>query len=472
MRPNSSATKTEEAEARIVALLVDGKQVDAAEKGATVMVVANQTPFYGESGGQVGDTGTITIPGKATLTVTDTQKKVGDLVVHYATVDDGTITATDSALFTVDHERRSRLRAHHSATHLLFAAMRDQLGQHVSQKGSLVAPDRLRFDVSHPKQVGSEELRHLEGAVNAGVRANLPVVTRLMTPKAATEAGAIAEFGEKYGDEVRVVSMGEGAERITVDLCGGTHARRTGDIGLFKIIGEGAVGSGVRRIEAVTGAAAEAWIDQQVALLANAAEALKVPPAELPARLTALAESNRRLEKELTELRRKLATGEGGAAASPDRTINGIKLAARKLDGIPAKDLKGMADDIKKQIGSGVVALVSDAEGKASLVIAVTEDLAPKVSAVDLVRAGAAALGGKRRRAVPTWRRPAARISVVSTKRSRPLNRRSRSWWLSPTDFRWRHARPCAGMHVFFHLDSAKAWMAGTSPAMMVFFWN
>ena len=387
--------ETESAEARVVALVVNGKSVDAAEKGQTVLVVANQTPFYGESGGQVGDTGTIVIPGKAKLTVTDTQKKVHDLVVHYATVDEGRITTADSAAFIVDGERRTRLRAHHSATHLLFAAMRQQLGAHVSQKGSLVAPDRLRFDVSHPKQVSAEEQRRLEDAVNAGVRANLAVITRLMTPKAATDAGAIAEFGEKYGDEVRVVAMGEGPERVTVDLCGGTHVRRTGDIGLFKIIGEGAVGSGVRRIEAVTGAAAEAWIDQQVELLAHAAEALKVPPAELPVRLTALAESNRKLEKELAELRRKLATGEGSAGASPDRVVKGIKLAARKLDGVPAKDLKGMADDIKKQIGSGVVVLVSDAEGKASLVIAVTEDLVAKVSAVDLVRAGAAALGGK-----------------------------------------------------------------------------
>ncbi|HEY1719776.1 MAG TPA: alanine--tRNA ligase [Magnetospirillaceae bacterium] len=387
--------ETEAAEARIVALVVDGKPVDEAGPGTKVLVVANQTPFYGESGGQVGDTGTITIPGKAKLTVTDTQKKVHDLVVHYATVDEGKITTADSALFTVDGERRTRLRAHHSATHLLFAAMRQQLGAHVSQKGSLVAPDRLRFDVSHPKQVSADEQRHLEDAVNAGVRANVPVITRLMTPQAATQAGAIAEFGEKYGDEVRVVAMGDGAEKITVDLCGGTHVRRTGDIGLFKIIGEGAVGSGVRRIEAVTGAAAEAWIDQQVALLANAAEALKVPAAEVPARIATLADSNRKLEKEIADLRRKLATGEGSASASPDRTVKGIKLAARKLDGVPAKDLKGMADDIKKQIGSGVVALVSDAEGKASLVIAVTEDLAPKVSAVDLVRAGAAALGGK-----------------------------------------------------------------------------
>ncbi len=386
--------ETESAEGRIVALLVDGKPVAAADKGAKVALIANQTPFYGESGGQVGDTGTIFVSGKARLAVTDTQKKVGDLVVHYATVEEGRVAEGDAALFSVDTGRRTGLRAHHSATHLLFAAMRKQLGEHVSQKGSLVAPDRLRFDVSHPKQVTAEEQRHLEDAVNAGVRANLPVVTRLMTPQAAIEAGAIAEFGEKYGDEVRVVSMGDGSERITVDLCGGTHVRRTGDIGLFKIIGESAVGAGVRRIEAVTGASAEAWVDQQVDLLSHAAEALKASPAELPARLSALAEANRKLEKELAELRRKMATGGGGAAAN-DRTVKGIRLAARKLDGVPAKDLKGMADDIKKQIGSGVVALVSDAEGKASLVVAVSDDLAPKVSAVDLVRAGAAALGGK-----------------------------------------------------------------------------
>ena len=386
--------ETETAEGRVVALLIDGKTADAAETGAVVALIANQTPFYGESGGQVGDVGTITVPGKARLTVTDTHRKVGDLVVHYATVDEGRIATGDAALFAVDVARRTSLRAHHSATHLLFAAMRQQLGGHVSQKGSLVAPDRLRFDVSHPKQVSAVEQRHLEDAVNDSVRANLPVVTRLMTPDAAIAAGAIAEFGEKYGDEVRVVSMGEGPARVTVDLCGGTHVRRTGDIGLFKIIGESAVSAGVRRIEAVTGASAEAWVDHQVDLLTHAAETLKASPAELPARLTALAETNRKLERELAELRRKLATGEGAGAAN-DRTVNGIKLAARKLDGIPAKDLKGMADDIKKQIGSGVVALVSVAEGKVSLVVAVSDDLSPKVSAVDLVRAGAAALGGK-----------------------------------------------------------------------------
>ncbi len=386
--------ETEAAEARIVALVVDGTPVEAAETGAKLLVVANQTPFYGESGGQVGDTGTITIPGKARLLVTDTQRKLGDLVVHAATVEQGRITTADSALFTVDSDRRRRLRAHHSATHLLYAALRRQLGTHVNQKGSLVAPDRLRFDISHPKQIVGGELRALEDEVNDKVRANLPVITLLMDPKSAMESGATAEFGEKYGDEVRVVSMGEGAERVTVDLCGGTHVRRTGDIGLFKIVGEGAVGAGVRRIEAVTGAAAEAWVDQQVDLLTHAAEALKAAPAELPHRLTALQESNRKLERELAELRRKLATGEG-AQSSQDRTVNGIKLAARKLDGVPAKDLKGMADEIKKQIGSGVVALVSAADGKASLVIAVSDDLTARVSAVDLARAGATALGGK-----------------------------------------------------------------------------
>ncbi len=305
--------ETEAAEARIVALVVDGTPVEAAETGAKLLVVANQTPFYGELGGQVGDTGTITIPGKARLLVTDTQRKLGDLVVHAATVEQGRITTADSALFTVDSDRRRRLRAHHSATHLLYAALRRQLGTHVNQKGSLVAPDRLRFDISHPKQIVGGELRALEDEVNDKVRANLPVITLLMDPKSAMESGATAEFGEKYGDEVRVVSMGEGAERVTVDLCGGTHVRRTGDIGLFKIVGEGAVGAGVRRIEAVTGAAAEAWVDQQVDLLTHAAEALKAAPAELPHRLTALQELNRKLERELAELRRKLATGEGAA---------------------------------------------------------------------------------------------------------------------------------------------------------------
>ncbi len=385
---------TTEAEGKIVALAdAGGKRIERARAGDKIALIANQTPFYGESGGQVGDTGTIEVLGKGKLAVTDTQRKLGDLIVHLGAVTEGEIAVGDFARFEVDAARRRTLRAHHSATHLLYAALRHQLGEHVTQKGSLVAPDRLRFDISHPKLIAAPELRALEDEVNANIRANYPVITRLMAPEAAVAAGAIAEFGEKYGDEVRVVSMGEGAERVTVDLCGGTHVARTGDIGLFKIVGEGAVGAGLRRIEALTGSYAEAWVDQQLDLLAAAADTLKASAADVPARLAQIVEQGRRLERDLAETRRRLATG--GGAASADKKVAGVLLAARKVEDVPAKDLKGMADEIKGQIGSGVVALISSADGKASLVVTVSPDLSGRVSAVDLARAGASAMGGK-----------------------------------------------------------------------------
>jgi alanyl-tRNA synthetase len=384
---------TERAEGEIVALLVDGKPVDCAKAGMSVAVIANQTPFYGESGGQMGDVGTISVTGKGRIAVTDSHKKLGDLIVHLGTVTEGVIALGDFADFKVDEARRTALRAHHSATHLLHAALRHQLGDHVTQKGSLVAPDRLRFDISHQKGLSDEEIRLVEDEVNLHIRRNLPVETRLMTPDAAIAVGAMALFGEKYGEEVRVVTMGEGASSYSVELCGGTHVRRTGDIGLFKFIAESAVAAGVRRIEAMVGAAAEIWVTEQTSLLGRAAQSLKAPSAELPGRIDALLEERRRLEREVSELRRQMATG--GAQAAANKTVAGVTFAGRKLDGVPAKDLKGMADEIKKQIGSGVVALVSAAEGKASLVVAVTDDLISRFSAVDLVRVGSEALGGK-----------------------------------------------------------------------------
>ncbi|PKU26031.1 alanine--tRNA ligase [Telmatospirillum siberiense] len=384
---------TERAEGQIVALLVDGKPVEKAGTGASVAVIANQTPFYGESGGQMGDAGTIVVAGKGRVTVTDAHKKLGDLIVHLGSVVEGEVAVGDFADLQVEGVRRGALRAHHSATHLLHAALRRHLGEHVTQKGSLVAPDRLRFDISHNKGLSPEEIRLVEDDVNLHVRANLPVDTRLMTPDAAITAGAMALFGEKYGDEVRVVSMGEGPDTYSVELCGGTHVRRTGDIGLFKLVAESAVAAGVRRIEAVVGAAAESWVVEQSDLLGRAAQSLKATPGELPVRIETLIEDRRRLERELSELRRQMATG--GAQAAANKTVAGVTFAARKLDGVPAKDLKGMADEIKKQIGSGVVALVGAADGKASLVVAVTDDLTSRFSAVDLVRIGSEALGGK-----------------------------------------------------------------------------
>jgi alanyl-tRNA synthetase len=295
----------------------------------------------------------------------------------------------------VDHVRRTTIRAHHSATHLLHEALRRKLGTHVQQKGSLNAPDRLRFDVSQPRPITGDELHWVEAEVNARIRENSEVTTRLMTPEAAVELGAMALFGEKYGDEVRVVAMGEpdgNKPAWSIELCGGTHVRRTGNIGYFRIVGETAVAAGVRRIEAVTGAAAEALVAATEARLNEAAGALRASPAEVPDRIAALQEDRRKLQAQVNDLQKKLATGGGGAVAEE---INGIKVAARNLGDVPARDLKGLADAIGKQQGSGVVALVSTAEGKASIVVAVSPDLTARISAVDLVRAAAASVGGK-----------------------------------------------------------------------------
>ncbi len=400
MRQDAGATdflgyQTETAEAQVAGLVVGGGRVEKAEAGQEVAVVVNQTPFYGEAGGQIGDTGTITSAGGAVLTVTDTRMKVDDLHVHMARVDAGAIAVGDDVRLDVDAGRRSKIRANHSATHLLHEALRRTLGPHVTQKGSLVAPDRLRFDISHPKAVTAEELAAVEAAVNAQVRRNAEVATHLMDSGAAIQAGAMALFGEKYGDEVRVVCMGtEGDGDFSTELCGGTHVRRSGDIGLFKIVSEGAVAAGVRRIEALTGGAAEAHVAAMEAGLKETAALLKAAPADLPARVAALIEERRKLEGELAEARRRLTTG-GAGRAGEVKQVAGVTLAPRLLDGVPAKDLKGLADDLKAQMGSGVVALVSVTGGKASLVVGVTDDLTHRFNAVDLVRAGAGAVGGK-----------------------------------------------------------------------------
>jgi alanyl-tRNA synthetase len=386
---------TESAEGEILAIVVNGAEAHAAAPNAEVAVILNQTPFYGESGGQVGDTGTIAGPDGLLITVTDTQKKLGDLFVHLGRVETGTAKPGLPVVTTVDHTRRTTIRAHHSATHLLHEALRRKLGSHVQQKGSLNAPDRLRFDVSQPRPITADELHWVEAEVNARIRENSEVTTRLMTPDAAVELGAMALFGEKYGDEVRVVAMGEAdgnKAAWSIELCGGTHVRRTGDIGYFRIVGETAVAAGVRRIEAVTGAAAEAVVAATEVRLNDAAGALRAAPAEVPDRIAALQEDRKKLQAQVTDLQKKLATG-GGAAAAEE--INGMKLAARNLGEIPARDLKGLADAIGKQQGSGVVALVSTAEGKASIVVAVSPDLTGKISAVDLVRAASVAVGGK-----------------------------------------------------------------------------
>ena len=389
---------TETAEGEILAIVQGGRPVDSAPVGAEVAVVLNQTPFYGESGGQVGDTGLISAGEACRIVVRDTQRKLGDLIVHLGTVAHGEARVGLPVQAEVDHARRTDIRAHHSATHLLHEARRRRRGPHVSQKGSLNAPDRLRFDVSQPTPMSSEDLAWVETEVNARIRENAEVVTRLMTPEQAVAAGAMALFGEKYGEEVRVVGMGQdpAAEDkhgvYSLELCGGTHVRRTGDIGLFKIVSEGAVAAGVRRIEAVTGTAALRLIEEAETRLAEAAAALRVSPAEVPSRVAALLEERRRLERDLGELRRKLATG--GAAAEVE-TVAGLRLALRDLGEMPARDLKGLAEAILKGGTADIVALVSSAEGKASIVVALGEGAKGKADAVSLVRAASAAVGGK-----------------------------------------------------------------------------
>ncbi|MBV8616237.1 MAG: alanine--tRNA ligase, partial [Acetobacteraceae bacterium] len=386
---------TEGAEGEIVALLANGVRVKEAAAGAEVALILNQTPFYGESGGQVGDTGVISGPDGLRVAVSDTQRKLGDLFVHYGVVASGVARVGQAVLAEVDHARRSAIRAHHSATHLLHEALRRKLGTHVTQKGSLNAPDRLRFDVSQPRPITADELAWVEAEVNRRIRENAEVATRLMTPEAAVEMGAMALFGEKYGEEVRVVMMGAGEGNkpaYSIELCGGTHVRRTGDIGYFRIVGEGAVSAGVRRIEAVAAEAAEALVAAQERVLNEAAGALRVAPMDVAERLAAILEDRRRLERQLAEAQRKLATG-GGAAQVED--VAGVRLAARNLGEVPARELKGLADAIGKQLGSGVVALVSTAEGKASIVVGVSPDLTDRFNAVDLVRAASAAVGGK-----------------------------------------------------------------------------
>ena len=391
---------TTEADARIVAIVQDGATVDAIEAGGEGLVVVNQTPFYGESGGQMGDTGVMTGEG-AQAAVTDTQKRLGDLWLHAVRVEQGRLAVGDAVHLAVDKERRDRLRRAHSATHLLHAALRGRLGGHVAQKGSLVAPDRLRFDFSQPRPPSADDLKAVEAEVNRFVRQNRPVTTRIMAADDAIASGAMALFGEKYGDEVRVVGMGEGDEGrpYSVELCGGTHAQGTGDIALFKIVNEGAVASGIRRVEALTGEAAFAHVAETENRLDAAAASLKVTPKEVPARVQALVEERRRLETELADLRRRIAVGGAigvgnGSEAKPS-TVAGIPFAARVLEGVPAKELRGAADAILEGQKGGVVALVGTNDGKAAIVVRVAPDLAGQADAVALLRLGVAALGGK-----------------------------------------------------------------------------
>jgi len=390
----------------IAALMKGGTPVRSLASGDEAAIVPNQTPFYGEAGGQVGDQGVIRGAKGALFRVTNVHKKLGDLFVHLGRVEKGSFKLGDAVELEVDHARRAATRANHSATHLLHEALRQVLGPHVAQKGSLVAPDRLRFDFSHPKPVSATEIAEVEDRANAIVLQNAPVETRLMALEDALESGAMALFGEKYSDEVRVVSMGEGPAGAnkpwSVELCGGTHVERTGDIGVVKIIAESASAAGVRRIEALTAEGARSYLGAQDNRMKEAAATLRVRPEGVVERIKALMDERKNLERQLAEAKKQTAlaggaaAGANGAATDAVRTVGNVKLLARTVQGLNPKDLRGLIDDGKKQVGSGIVAVVGVMDdGKAGLAVGVTEDLIKVWNAVDLVKAGAAALGGK-----------------------------------------------------------------------------
>ena len=380
---------------KVVALIRDGLSVDRADAGEEVLVVLNQTPFYAESGGQVGDTGTLSSDRGLRVDVRDTSKQIGRIHALHGRVAGGELRVGDVVHQAVDEARRAAIRANHSATHLLHAALRERLGTHVAQKGSLVSPERLRFDVSHPRPMSPAELAAVEADVNREVRGNTPVATRIMTPEDAMAEGAMALFGEKYGDEVRVVSMGSDGGRYSVELCGGTHVSALGEVGLFKLVGESAVSSGVRRVEALTGEAARAYLTGRDETLRAAAATLKVAPDDVPARVAALIEERRRLERELAAARKSLASGGAAGGPAPAEEVGGTAFIGQVLQGVEAKALRGLVDEAKGRIGSGVVALVAVDNNRATVAVGVTADLAGRYSAVDLVRRAVAALGGQ-----------------------------------------------------------------------------
>ena len=391
------------ADGSVVAIVQDGEVVERAEAGAEISLAVNQTPFYAESGGQIGDTGQLSNPDGLQIEITNTQKRLGDVHVLSGKVVSGSVAQGALVHQQIDRTRRDAIRANHSATHLLHEALRRVLGEHVTQKGSLVTEAYLRFDFSHPKAMDDAQLAEVEGLVNQLIRENDEVTTRLMTPDEAIEAGALALFGEKYGDEVRVLAMGAplDAERphYSVELCGGTHVNRLGDIGLLKIAQEGAVASGVRRIEAHTGAGALAYVAEREAVLRDTTDMLKVGLQDLPSRVSKLLEERKTLDRELSDAKRQLALLGGGAASDEAddsvREIAGISYLARCIDGLPAKELRSLVDDGKKKIGSGIVAFIGIDNGKAGIAVGVTEDLADKFNAVDLVKIGAEKLGGQ-----------------------------------------------------------------------------
>ncbi|MEM1132953.1 MAG: alanine--tRNA ligase [Pseudomonadota bacterium] len=384
----------------VVALIRDGAEVDALKAGDSGILLTNQTPFYGESGGQEGDSGTVVSGDSQIATVQTVSKPLGRLHAHHIIMTNGALAKSDTVTLRVDSGRRDRLRANHSATHLLHAALRNHLGEHVTQKGSLVAEDRLRFDFSHPKAVTPEEVAAIQAEVNAQIRGNSEVETRLMAPDDAVAAGALALFGEKYGDEVRVLSMGAWDDSdYSVELCGGTHVNALGDIGLMHIVSESAVSGGVRRIEALTGEAARDWLVQRDHALQEAASALKTSPAEVTERVATLVQERKKLEQELAESRKKLALAgnAGGGADKPaaDETVGDILFRGQRFDGLNPKELRGLLDNAKADLGSGVAVMIAVNDGRAAAAVGVTDDLVESHSAVDLVRVAVEALGGK-----------------------------------------------------------------------------
>jgi len=393
---------TETAEGQVIAIIKDGAPASEAGTGDAVQIALNQTPFYAESGGQVGDTGLLRTE-TGSVMITDTRKTAG-VFAHIGTVAEGTVSAGQAAVLEVDTTRRTAIRANHSATHLLHEALRGALGDHVAQRGSLNAADRLRFDFSHTKAMTADQLAQVEAEVNTYIRQNTAVDTRIMTPDDARALGAQALFGEKYGDEVRVVSMGrqdgsgKGSDGATysLELCGGTHVRQTGDIGAFVLLGDSGSSSGVRRIEALTGQAAMDWLRDQQKALVGVADSLKSGVGDVPDRVRALLEERKSLSNEVAQLRRELAmAGGGGAAPAQAQDVNGVKFMAQVLQGVTGKDLPALVDEHKANLGSGAVLLIADAGGKAAVAAGVTKDLTDRISAVDLLKAAVIALGGK-----------------------------------------------------------------------------
>jgi alanyl-tRNA synthetase len=391
----------EAGDGKLAAIVAHGEEQHDLREGATGALVFDRTPFYAESGGQAGDYGVIRFANGAEFTVEGTQKQAGALHAHIGRLTKGAIKVGDKAKLNIDHARRAAIRANHSATHLVHAALRNVLGPHVTQKGSLVEADYFRFDFSHGQALSTDEIGRVEDEVNAVIRQNAEGVIKEMSPEKAIAEGALALFGEKYGDSVRVLRLGDalggGGNAYSVELCGGTHVKRTGDIAVFAILSEGGVAAGVRRIEAATGAAALAHLKAQAALAKAAASSIKAPLSELPDRVAQLQDERRKLERELAETRKKLALAGDGAQTAPagPESVRGVSMLARVLNGVPAKDLRGLVDEGKKSIGSGVIAYVGVEDGKAALAVGVTDDLKAKVSAVDLVKAGVAAVGGQ-----------------------------------------------------------------------------